>query len=498
MESENLFQKQILNMLEKIGERFDNLEANTEKRFDAQEEQISLQRNEFLLATPGVKKKDRRESDFFATSALQEGGSTLPGLQTVATPREIPVTDMVSTISIAAMMRLKGRYREFQRVIDPTKKLIHFFPEKLAKSLVDSERRLRAVNSHLLHYDNIYLTDDRSLMSMVARFVRPLTGPNYLNSFVDNVYRPKPIDRTWKFGISEYDTQIHTAICNFAEQCKTVYEILETDCSTVDKQLWPMPNWGKSSEQGLLRTLHELLGDYKDNFTAAMTNKKLEKMASLDEYLDLLKEENDRMCTEAIQQKKLEARVVATPKASEQVKVRIEENARRRFASGRDQNHSRLKFADSSNKLTAIDDSFQEEDYELMNDLNLVMSGALPEQKRNILDPKSIKVKIDELQACYAHFGADCSKNGRGCPYDHSITGMHKHRDKLFKQLAFSRYAGPKYIDEALVNFKSHRKSLENQPSYLQTQHALKVMDEIYPENLDVHDEAEDKGDEIE
>jgi hypothetical protein len=410
---------------------------------------------------------------------LPEFGTT--GKVVVYTAVAVPEESRIRSITISSMQYLKKAVRKFRAdTQDCSKKYIHFFPETEYKKLVDNEKRLKVPGSEMLNYDNIFLATDATIMTMVARYLRPTTRDQYNTMFLDGVKMLKSVTKSWKYGIEGYDEQLHAAVNVLVEEVRDVYEMIEAGSAAQERRLWPEPIWGKASNEGLLRLVHALLGRFADNFQAAMSLSKIEKFKSLEEYLTALASINDDRCTEAKKLREMDSSDQPFTKVTELVKRQnqmYEEQMQKRFLSGRHLNSTaqapntpivetrgRFNGTRSANLLGSVekihDTAYEEIDQSKVEDdedesifktpINL---GAIrePLAGRTIVEPKGSKTMLKEILPCFKYFVNECTGH---CEYSHAPKAMEQYRDMLWKKLSNSRFGGMDWVDLQLQAHK--------------------------------------------
>ena len=473
--------KRILDVLEKMENKFlsmvNELADRIESMEEVQSDRIVELKNEILLKTPREKiEKNLKDDEKFTRRSSGLFGDTgedirekLEG-QNLVLRAAVPVPEdkKLKTITIASIIWLKGQVRRFHAdTQDYSKKYINFFPESEAKNLVNNEKRIRSDGSELLSYDNIYHVSDGTLMGMVARYLRPLTRDEYNQMFLKGVRTLRAANSSWNFGVEDYDTELHTQLNTFVDQVDDVYEVIETGATAEDKELWPAPVWGKSSNEGLLKLVQGLLGKFQLSIQAAIGLDKIEKFKGLKEYLDALRSVNDDLCTEAKKLKKKNAAVQPSTKVADLVKENEHEIMRKKLRDGvREARPAREMYEkarinrlevyqDANTKMHLNDQDFQQEESGELNALTYTDLVAIrePIAGRAIVDPKGSKVIVKEILPCFKYFVNECTGH---CEYSHSPKAMEQYRDMLWKKLSKSRFGGLDWVDLQLRGHKDN------------------------------------------
>ena len=249
--------------------------------------------------------------------------------QVLLSPQPIPADFMVTSLTIRSWLWMKELFRKFfASTQDPTKSYIHFFSPQVQKLMVDNEKRLKTPYSETLTYDSILSVKNATLMSIVSRYLRPITRDDYNELFISQVGTLRAKDSKWGFDIVDYDVQLHAPVNKLLEELEAVYTLIEFQVPKAESDLWPKPRWGSKDCEELLQLFYAKLGNYKENFQAIITYEKLKAMTSAQEFFKAVEEANDLYCNKARELKREQAKLRPPAKHSVLIK-QAEEDAGR-------------------------------------------------------------------------------------------------------------------------------------------------------------------------
>jgi hypothetical protein len=235
----------------------------------------------------------------------------------LAPPKEILESVQMGELSLKGLRYVLGVYRQYL-FTDPDKsrRLCNFIRDSVLRLLVDNERRLGTDLSTNLNYFNVHQLDDKKVMRMITRSLRPQSKQQYIADMYAAVPVLKPSSTAYGdvFTVINYDKYMHGPVNRLIEATGEVFHIFRDDATPAELSLYPILAYGKHENPGEWKVHMKLYGKFEPNFFALIGEDRLKGIKDYDTFAASSKDINDRMASDAIALRKTESAAQPLPK----------------------------------------------------------------------------------------------------------------------------------------------------------------------------------------
>ena len=254
--------------------------------------------------------KDRRNSFLAKQSLTGELDKKLSGtleeqqVQLLHVQKNVSESMQVDRVSIPDLIKALEFQSAFVYNYGQAKALIFFFKLAAIEEMCENEHRLGSDLSTFLTPSTIYTLPDKSIIKIVARTVRSKYCierdglARTVMSFSKTLKAKNPL---WKFGIIQFDRQLHPALVQWIRETKRGWSYLTEGATEEEMKTWPVERFGSKDEPQLLRIFAEGLGAFKGDFMRLWTERKTKQMDKVSDFFIQLEDTAAQLCDKAMQ-----------------------------------------------------------------------------------------------------------------------------------------------------------------------------------------------------
>ena len=346
---------------------------------------------------------------------------------------KVPENEKMQSLTVRAVMGTKRIYDEYYASAqDKSRLMIDFISSKVRRELVDNELKLGTEFSHNLTYENIHGIDNRMLMIVLARKLRPRDHEEYQTKLFESITKFKTAKgyKDWTFGVNDYDEAMFGQVHKLLEEIVNLDEFFRLKATSDDLTLLPKLTYGKMEDQGAFWIFLQCFGDYRANFVAGIGEENLKKVKTVNEFKTLVTSFNEKFKTLALNVRQLNLQATPRVKAADTFQKVVSNEMQSKYKAG-------LEFKRSENpSLRAMEKV--ETVTELYDDLKESFDEGYLFKVESKQSSNSSATSLDKEQQanmpCFSFLKTKQCQLGKNCPYSHDKVLLEKHSEKRFAE----------------------------------------------------------------
>ena len=263
-----------------------------------------------ILLEQQIALKNRRNSFLARQSLTGELDKKLSGtleeqqVQLLHVQKNVSESMQVGRVSIPDLIKALEFQSAFVYNYGQAKSLVFFFAQMAIEEMCENEHRLGSDLSTFLTPSTIYTLPDKTITKIVARTVRSkycIERDGLARTVMGFSRVLKAKNPLWKFGIAQFDRQLHPPLVRWIRETKKGWSLLTEGATEEEMKTWPEERFGSKDAPQLLRIFADGLGDFRGDFMRLWTEKKTKQMDKVEEFFIQLENTAAQLCDKAMQ-----------------------------------------------------------------------------------------------------------------------------------------------------------------------------------------------------
>ena len=269
----------------------------------------------------------------------QEANPRLAGQPNIAVTIPLQKISLkIESLTVNSLIKAKETMREDSAdSASPGFRGFHeYFSHNVKVMIVNSETAAKTDLGAIVTLDNFKTFSDELILKMAARYIRRITGkgtiPGFKKIFISSIGSVKIINTergSWEPQTKGWNQHVHQPLVDWILRFRDVYFILTF--GVVRGELIPEENYKKEQPVGLIRIAVEILEDLKHVVIQFITEERLKKMNSMEEFITALEDMNEHFHNSDFELTKRDSRITKEKDYKEEVRDLLQESNTKRI-----------------------------------------------------------------------------------------------------------------------------------------------------------------------